>query len=346
MVSQAAHPTQPERVRTGSGHHEARGGTSTETGEGQTAGSTGGMFTEGAPPTPEADYQEVGPEEAPSSCSRATQTESDSAESDSDLARPRRPRKRKQENVAYEKWFAPVRDDLEYEDEDPTQGKISDWITDQIELSERQRLRDWYWMDALGIDLSRDHGWLGWSTKVVTPKFSHPLRFGKIADAEIPKWLSAASLQKLMNDTFDPDDRELTPGAKVWLRKHWAPVIERHRAWLLETRRHDLELLDKKCWREEEEKSKMMGTPKQKIPDRMKQDRERRTEQLKKNRSYYSSATKGNKLTLKWVPKLHPYNVVQPTEASGGTAEVPRDRGETDYGRGGVMTASDVANLK
>ena len=182
-----------------------------------------------------------------------------------------------------------------------------------------------------------------------TPKSSHPLRFGKIADAEIPKWLSAASLQKLLDDTFDPDDRELTTEAKAWLRDYWVPVIETHRAWLAKNRRHDLDVLDKRCWREEEEKSKsakMMGTPKPQSPDKMRQVKERRTEQLKRNRSYYSSATKGNPLTLKWVPKLHPYNVVQPAEASGGTAEVPRDSGETDFGRGGVMTASDVANLR
>ena len=291
------------------------------------------MSTEGAlaaPPTPEADYQEEGSEE----------TESDSAESDSDSARPRR--KRKQMDKGFEKWFAPVRDDWEHYGDDPTQGKLSDWITDTIELTERQRLREWYWMDALDIDVVRDHGWLGWS---YTPKSNHPLKM----KGSVPKWLSAASLQKLLDDTFDPDDRELTTEAKAWLRNYWVPVIETHRAWLTEKRKHELDLLDASCWREEAEKSKsakMKEKPMPQSTDKMKKAKEKRQEQLMRNRSYYASATKGKPLNLKWVPKLHPYNVVLPAEASGLTAEVPRDITEADFGRSGVLSATDVANLK
>ena len=75
------------------------------------------------------------------------------------------------------KWFAPVRDAWEHYDDDSTQGKLSDWITDTTELTERQRLREWYWMDALDIDVVRDHGWLGWSYTPITPKSDRPLRF-------------------------------------------------------------------------------------------------------------------------------------------------------------------------
>ena len=98
-----------------------------------------------------------------------------------------------------------------------------------------------------------------------------------------------------------------------------------------------MELLDKQSWREEAAKPKsamMMGAPTL-SPDKVKQAKERRQKQLKRNRSYYSSATEGNPLTLKWVPKLHPYNVVRPAEASGGTTEVPRDTGEWKFGVGG-----------
>ena len=91
--------------------------------------------------------------------------------------------------------------------EEPAPG---DWIAENVWLNDEQRLMEYYWLTALGVDL-KESSWLDY------------ILYDREHRGKIPEWLSSvalAELEKQKNSVTTWESR------KEFLEEIWIPFVK------------------------------------------------------------------------------------------------------------------------